>query len=536
MRNRLILLLMIGIAGFGQVREEYRAFWADTFNTALNNRGDIVNAVNMVKDAGGNAIFAQVRRRGDTWALKSLEKTPDFVAIEPGFDPLEALVSEAHAKGIEVHAFVILGAIWNKNPTFAPTASLGAPLDPKHVFNKHGGFDRETGRITPGPENWLTRTLVPDGTAGITFQGHRFGSEFWLDFGHPDAAAYTVDVLMELVKNYDIDGLHLDRIRFPEFAATRQTPRTGASIGYNAVSVERFQKRFGGGVPEPGDPVWAQWRRDQVTQVVRRIYLNAVGLKPRLKVSGAFIVYGDGPAADADWVNSEAYWRVYQDWRAWLEEGIIDIAIPMNYKREHVAQQAGWAARWDEFTKRNQYGRMSLIGLGVYLNSIEGTLRQMRRAAASGVGGVALYALANVDTAVAANPLSLPAGQNTPARGYAEFRFAVKDANFAYEDGRLFPLPLWGEEARVRSLPWKERPVAGHVMGFVPGSDGAEVVLVRLLTGDTRRILTDGGGFFGAVDLAPGQYEVRTSKEGVVTREVVNVEAGWVTKVDLVVR
>jgi len=57
-----------------------------------------------------------------------------------------------------------------------------------------------------------------------------------------------------------------------------------------------------------------------------------------------------------------------------------------------------------------------------------------------------------------------------------------------------------------------------------------------LLTGDTRRILTDGGGFFGAVDLAPGQYEVRTSKEGVVTREVVNVEAGWVTKVDLVVR
>src|SRR5262245_27256390 len=113
----------------------YRAFWVDTFNSTLNTHDDILAVVNNAQIAKANAIIAQVRRRGDSWYLDSLEPLPDFISIAPGFDPLRDLITEAHARGIEVHAFVIIGAVWNKDPTFAPTATQGPPTNPNHIFN-----------------------------------------------------------------------------------------------------------------------------------------------------------------------------------------------------------------------------------------------------------------------------------------------------------------------------------------------------------------------------------------------------------------
>ncbi len=390
-----------------QSRAEYRAFWVDTFNTALNNHADVVNVVNNAKAAKANAIFAQVRRRGDAWYLDPLEPKPDFTPIDANFDPLQDLIDEAHANAIEVHAFVIIGAVWNKNPTFAPSATLGPPTNPNHVFNLHGGYDPVTKKIVPGPNNWLTRTLLSDGSAGIGFQGHRFGNDFWIDLGHPDAAAYTANVLLRLVRNYNIDGLHLDRIRYPELSVSGQTPTTGANIGYNETSVARFNRT---GIPAAGDPLWMQWRRDQVTNLVRRVYLNAIAIepqenKPPVKVSAALIAFGGIGSTETAWNSADAYWRVYQDWRAWTEEGILDIAMPMNYKREHIAAQATQYNQWNEWTKNHQYNRAGMIGQGAFLNSIEGTLPQTRRALApsaagnSGIG-VIFYSMATTNVAI----------------------------------------------------------------------------------------------------------------------------------------
>lgn len=519
--------LLAAVVGWAASPDEYRAFWVDTFNTSLNSRADIETAVRSAKAAKANALFVQVRRRGDAWYLNSLEPPPDFVPIAAGLDPLQELIQVAHASGIEVHAFVIMGAIWNKNPTFAPSATLGPPTSPNHVFNLHGGFDPATGRIEGSANNWLTRSLLPDGTAGITFQGHRFGSDFWLDFGHPDAASHSVDVVLHLVRNYAIDGLHLDRIRYPEFAATGQTPAAGANIGYNAVSVWRFQERYGiphdAPPPDPGDPRWAQWRRDQVTQLVRRIYLSAVAIRPRLVVSAALIAFGGGPVAEESWQAAEAYWRVYQDWRAWTEEGILDLAMPMNYKRENIAQQAGWYDQWNEWTRNHQHQRGAMVGLGVYLNAIEGSLRQLRRAreapAATGRSllGVAFFSLANPDAALPGNPHSLPPG-DTPVRGMAEFAAALTtgrstDAGTAFEDPALYPAGVFSEEAFLPRLPWKTAPSAGHLMGYARRTDGtpldgATVAIYNAAGRVERTASADGSGFFGAVDLPPGRYAV----------------------------
>src|SRR5262245_20432982 len=554
----LSILLLIGLSlasvkASAQSVSQYRAFWVDTFNTTLNNHNDVVAVVNNAKAAKANAIFAQVRRRGDSWYLNSLEPAPDFVPIAAGFDPLQDLINEAHANGIEVHAFVIIGAVWNKNPTFPPGPTLGPPTNPNHVFNLHGGYDSVTRQIVQGPNNWLTRTLLTDGANGISFQGHRVGAEFWLDLGHPDAAAYTADVLLHLVSNYDIDGLHLDRIRYPEISISGQTPSTGTNIGYNETSVTRFQRRHGiaAGSPPPAqnDPLWNQWRRDQVSNLVRRVYLNSIAIKPHLKVSASLIAFGGGPTTEAGWNSAEAYWRVYQDWRAWTEEGILDIAVPMNYKREHTPNEVLLYESWNEWAKNHQYNRAVVIGNGVFLNAVEGSLRQARRALApSGAGnsalGVIFFSMATSNVAVAANPFSIPAGLNTPARPFAEFASGLTtgksvDSATLYEDPATNPTPVFALPATVPTLAWKASPTVGHLMGFATRSDGtpldtATVTIENLDTHSTRNGATDGGGFYGGVDLAPGRYLVKAELGADVLYSCAAiVMAGAVTTADL---
>jgi uncharacterized lipoprotein YddW (UPF0748 family) len=524
----LLVLLLVVICTphtvYGQGRSEYRAFWVDTFNTNLNNHTDVQTVVNNAKAAKANAIFVQVRRRGDSWYLNSLEPPGDRVPIQPGFDPLQDVINTAHAEGIEVHAFVIMSAIWGRAPNLFP------PENPNHAFNLHGGFDAATNTIVPGPNNWLTRTLLPDTTPGstaIAYQGHRFGNDFWIDFGHPDAAKYTVDVITHLVQSYDIDGLHLDRIRYPELSISGQTPSTGTNIGYNPTSVERFQRHYniplGSAAPAPNNPQWNQWRRDQVTNIVRRVYLSALAIKPNLKISAALIAFGGIGSTESAWNSAEAYWRVYQDWRAWTEEGVLDIAIPMVYKAEHTASVRPQYDQWDLWLRGHLYNRAGMIGQGASVNAIEGSLRQTRRTLtpASGptnLSGIIFFSMATSNIAVTNNPFAIPPA-NTPARPFAEFASALttgKSVNGAtlYEPAGM--TPIFNDPAPIPIFSWKIAPSLGHMKGEArqpdnTGYDTAAVTIENLDSHATRTSATDGGGFFGAVDLTPGSYRAQVA-------------------------
>ncbi|HEX2373549.1 MAG TPA: family 10 glycosylhydrolase [Actinomycetota bacterium] len=534
---------------------QYRAFWVDTFNTPLNHHSDVAAVVANATAAHANAIFAQVRRRGDAWYRDALEPLPDGVPIAAGFDPLAELIGQAHAAGMEVHAFVIIGAVWNRPPTQPPSS-------PEHVFNRHG-FDPQTGQPRQGRANWLTRALLPDG-GPISFGGYRFGNDFWIDPGHPDAAAYTAEVLLHLVRRYDLDGLHLDRIRYPELAVGGQTPTTGASIGYNPVSLHRYRRHHGlpedGPPPDPGDPSWSQWRRDQVTGLVRRIYLGALAHKPALKVSAALIAFGNGPTSEATWPAAEAFWRVYQDWRAWTEEGLVDLAVPMVYKTEHTTGGQAAFDQWSQWTSQHQYGRAALIGQGASLNAIEGTLRQTRRALAPSPSGqsalgVVFFSLANSNAAVTSNPHAIPAGQSTPRRTLAEFASGLVtgrsvDGAVRYEDPASNPTPIFAAPATVPELAWKTNPQVGHLLGVVTDEagqpvDGAEVTIAPA-SGDpavapgpaSLTTHTDGGGGYGGVDLAPGSYQVTVTPPGqppFPAPDAVPVSPGQVARLDIIV-
>ena len=93
---------------------------------------------------------------------------------------------------------------------------------------------------------------------------------YYLDPGNPGRGAVVVNQVVSVVKNYAVDGVHLDFIRY-----------VGINWGYNPTSVTRFNARYNRtGTPASDDAQWSQWRRDQVTRVVRRIWLEATADQP----------------------------------------------------------------------------------------------------------------------------------------------------------------------------------------------------------------------------------------------------------------
>ena len=253
-----------------------------------------------------------------------------------------------------------------------------------------------------------------------------------LDPGHPDAARYMADVILEPAQHYEVDGIHLDYIRYPE----------DANYGWNPTAIARFQRLYNRtGTPAASDPAWAQFRRDQVTALVRQIYLRAFAIRPSIKVSAALVTWGNGPASDAEYRAKDAYSRVFQDWRGWLEEGILDLGIPMNYFRENACPGAH-VDRWMEYEKDRQYGRALVIGPAIYLNGIADSMAQLERALAPSAAGnralgVCFYSYASTNTLDAAG---------APVTPNAEFYRAA---------GERF-----GGPAGVPELPWKAGPSA----------------------------------------------------------------------------
>lgn len=490
--RRLIILAFLVAAPLAA--DDFRAFWVEAFRTPLATKDDVDRVIDAGVRANANALFVQVRRRGDSWYIDSDEPLAAERAVGAPdadgrwtFDPLRYLIDAAHARKIQIHAFVIVGSIHNGDPT----QPGGLPSDPNHIFLQHV-WDAANGKPYDGARQWATRAL-PHNRSGVTFDGYRFANEWYLDLGNPDAASYTVEVLLHLVRAYDIDGLHLDRIRYPDAPVDRDG---GSNVGYNETSVARFNARYGRqGMPRTNDHLWSAWRREQVTQFVRRLYLSATAIKPSLNVSAALICYGAGPGKRFE--SSEAYWHVFQDWAAWAKEGIVDTLAPMMYKREHLPVQRAQFDAWLSFLMRTARasGRLAVPGIGAFMNSIDGAVRQARRAREAGADGVVFFAVGSI-----------------PRLPSDDFLNALRRGVFASSG----------------SAPRKAPGKTGAVMGYAAKSDGAVVTVESLPSHALRTTTTDGSGFFGVLGLEPGEY--RVSVEG-TSSPVFPVVAGAVSRV-----
>jgi uncharacterized lipoprotein YddW (UPF0748 family) len=349
---------------------ELRAVWVDAFHDGFKTPEQVDELVAWARDANLNALFVQVRRRGDAYYLKSFEPRAEDPDFAPNFDALQYLIDRAHQgpRRLQIHAWLATLPIWYQRDT--------PPLTAGHPFNLRG--------TAAGPaDTWLMYRDDGEAWAGVGSSGI-----YYLDPGNPEVQSYTTEVYLNLLRNYDVDGTHLDQIRYYEGDALRW--------GYNPASVARFDERFGldpSNQPAPTDPDWVAWRRDQVTALVRRIYLGAKAIKPNVAVTAAVVSWGKGPQTDDDWERQAPFASVLQDWREWLQEGIVDYLVPMDYYRE-AGEQGAWFDTWTQWQVSHPGKRGVVLGMGSYLNSADGALAQLGRARALGALGVALYSYA----------------------------------------------------------------------------------------------------------------------------------------------
>jgi uncharacterized lipoprotein YddW (UPF0748 family) len=450
---------------------QLRAYWVDAFGDGLFTPAQIDDVVAATKAAHLNAIVAQVVRRGDCFCNRALAPRTDQAGVDPApFDPLQTLIDKAHANGIEVHAWVIATAIWR---------GTTPPPQPDHPFNLHGP--------NAGAASWITKR-----SDGLT----QLNTDWVLDPGNPDAQQWIVDNALSIVRSYNVDGINLDRIRYPDGNLGTNLP----SWGYNAVAIDRFNTIYGRtGTPANNDPVWTQWRRDQITQIVRKIYVESFAIRRSVRVSADTIAYGYGPQHGTGFSGTRSYAEVLQDWDGWLREGILDTNIVMNYKRDADASQAVMYREWSDYAKDNQYGRQAVIGTGMYLNDIASSLVQAHVAIAPSSAGTmgagwAGYSYRTPDTLT-------DAGTRTGAQSRAIL------ANFLTTPSSTDPSPAFaGATPPVASMPWKATPTLGIVKGTTTANARIEL---RDAAGTAVRVQTsDNSGWFAFVDVGLGTYSV----------------------------
>lgn len=284
--------------------------WPKTTNIEEQKR-TLLEILNDLKDKNFNTIFFQVRSRGDAMYNSSYEPWSEtltgILGKDPGWDPLQFVLNYAHSYGLEVHAWFNTFRI-RKNQYL----SVG---ERKHISEIY-------------PE-WVKY----------------YENEAWLDPGIPEVRNYTLKVALDLVRNYDIDGIHFDFIRYP---------------GSNFPD-ELTYSRYGKG--ESKD----DWRRENINKFVRAFYDSAMAIKPMLKVGSAPIgVYKNLPNA----IGWQSYSAIYQDSRRWLKEEKHDYLAPQLYwslgTEPGDPDFATLAKDWCE----NKSGRHIYLGIGAYKKKV----------------------------------------------------------------------------------------------------------------------------------------------------------------------
>ena len=265
------------------------------------------------KSSGLNAVIFQVRPSGDALYASELEPWSEYltgqqgVAPRPYWDPLLFAVTEAHARGLELHAWF--------NPYRARHTSAKGPLAPKHL-----AVSRPT----------LVRT---------------YGRQQWMDPGEVAVRAHTLRVILDVVKRYDIDGVHIDDYFYPY----KERDRRGAPLEFPDASTFR-RYTMGGGTLSRDD-----WRRENVNALVHELYRSIHEVKPWVKFGvSPFGIWRPGYPASV--VGFDAYSELYADARKWLQEGWLDYFSPQLYwPVAQRGQEYPVLLRW--WAEQNAFGR-----------------------------------------------------------------------------------------------------------------------------------------------------------------------------------
>jgi uncharacterized lipoprotein YddW (UPF0748 family) len=335
---------------------ELRGLWV--VRTALVSPQAVDRAVDDAAEAGFNALFVQVRGRGDAFYRSALASRSPLLERQPrDFDPLARLLARARARGIQVHGWV----------NILLAAHFGQPLPRGHVLEKHPGWAMV-------PKSAATAALVASDSRRLRLILEAGRSEgdvegYYLSPAVPRVGDHLEGVVRELVRAYPLDGLHLDFVRYP-----------GPTYDYSRAALEGFRRSTGGtdllGGPARNPSGWDDYRRQVLTALVTRLSDGARAERPGLVVSAA--VAPD----EAQAVNNK-----FQDWPRWLSSGVITALCPMTYTpdNELFRQQL-------ESARGRASGTQPVwAGIGAYRLDVAGIVEKVILARQSGARGVVLF-------------------------------------------------------------------------------------------------------------------------------------------------
>ncbi len=294
MKRTLLIGLFLGLSIFSMLatspKYEMRAVWICT-NWALDwpsqpvkrasdqakQQAELIAILDELQAMGINTVFFQARTRGEVFYASQYEPWATVLSGKsgPGYDPLEFMVEECHRRAMECHAWMI---------TF--------PAGSSRQVKRQGSES-----LVSRHKSWCKRVA----------------DEWYLDPGNPAVEKYLTQLVGELVAKYDIDGVHLDYVRYPDDA--ERFPDTDSfhkwGRGYSSLMV---------------------WREANITRVVSAIYDTVKGAKPWVQVSSAPLGrYASLPGFEALWSCMEA---VSQNPKAWLASGKHDFIVPMLYYQD----------------------------------------------------------------------------------------------------------------------------------------------------------------------------------------------------------
>lgn len=284
-----------------------------------SQRAELVAMFDRARELGLNAVVLHVRPAADALYPSELEPWSAYLtgeqgrAPDPWYDPLEFAVREAHARGLELHAWFNPYRAWH-------------PSNPGEIAATH------ISRTNP--------ELVK-----------RYGSYLWMDPGEDAVRQRSVEVVADVVRRYDIDGVHIDDYFYPY----RERGPDGRELDFpDSASYARY--RAAGGTLGRSD-----WRRENVDRYVREMYEAVKRIKPWVKV-GISPIGTWRPNVHPQIRGFDAYEQIYADSRKWFLEGTLDYMVPQLYW-PIARTDVSFPVMLDWWAQQNPHGRGLYAGL-----------------------------------------------------------------------------------------------------------------------------------------------------------------------------
>jgi len=310
------------------VAREFRGVWVASVDNidwpsrpglpVAEQKSELIAILDRAAALNLNAVILQVRPAADALYASKKEPWSAFLtgrmgkAPVPFYDPLAFAVEQAHARGLELHAWV--------NPYRAHHPADTSRIAASHIARRRPDLVR------------------------------KYGPYLWLDPGSAEVRRYTVDVIRDIVRRYDIDGLHIDDYFYPY----RERGRRGREIPFPDDATWRAYRRGGGKLSRD------DWRRRNVDLLVEQLYEAVKREKPWVKFGvSPFGIWRPGFPSSVR--GLDAYSEIYADSRRWLREGWLDYFTPQLYFRSSAPQQ-----RYDEllrwWAEQNPFNRHLWVG------------------------------------------------------------------------------------------------------------------------------------------------------------------------------